>query len=129
MTILFTNRPILGPHRFVTSVRVAECIAYLLCRERIPTAVVLCRRYARHAQPYLVPRSARCTLTHCRRLPSIPQHNLPRRRVLDQRVQHHLDALHPLLDQLAQALVLAKPGDVLVVQQSAQLPSPFQGPR
>src|SRR5262245_24921638 len=39
---------------------------------------------------------------------SVPQHNLPRRRILDQRVQHHLDALHPLLDQLAQPLVLAK---------------------
>src|SRR5262245_57831968 len=50
---------------------------------------------------------------------SIPQHNLPRRRILDQRVQHHLDALHPLLHQFAQPLVLAKLGDVLTVQEPA----------
>ena len=46
----------------------------------------------------------RCRLPHYGLL--VSQHNLPRWRIYDHRVQHHLHALHPLLHQLSKRLIL-----------------------
>jgi hypothetical protein len=71
---------------------------------------------------------------------SLPQHNLPRRRMLHQRVQHHLHALHPLLHQLAQPLrscrwdgrspaALPSDGADRCLQSPALMPSCLRGTR